>query len=80
MDTLVQNNTITNNAGDGVRTDRLPANNTIGTPDAGDTSHRKPTGERVFGRGYWPSTTRIRGDVINSNGGPAIDLGGDGRP
>ncbi len=75
-DTLVQSNTIINNTGDGVRIDGA-SNNTIGTPDAGNTITGN-TGAGVSVVGY-AFDNAIRGNVINSNGGPAIDLGGDGR-
>ena len=74
--TLVQSNTIINNTGDGVRIEG-GSYNTVGTPDAGNTITGN-TGAGVAVVGY-AFDNSIRGNVINSNGGSAIDLGGDGR-
>ena len=65
------------NSGDGVRVDQ-GSYNTIGTPDAGNTITGN-TGAGVSVIGDYAFANSIRGNVINSNGGLAIDLGGDGR-
>ena len=73
---LVQGNAITGNTGDGVRIEG-GYYNMIGTPDAGNTI----TGNTGAGVAVLSDATgnMIRGNVINSNGGLAIDLGDDGR-
>jgi len=75
-DVSVLGNTITGNTGDGIRID-WGAYNTIGAPGDGNTIVDN-TGAGVSLTGY-PYGNSIRGNVIHSNGGLAIDLGGDGR-
>jgi hypothetical protein len=71
----VVDNSIEFNIGDGLRI--WGSNNTIGTVElgAGNTiTDNTAAGVAVFG-----TTNAIRGNTINSNGGLAIDLDGDGR-
>jgi hypothetical protein len=73
---VVQSNTITNNIGDGVRIDG-GYYNTIGIPGSGNViTGNTGAGVAVVNNGLANS---IRGNVINANGGLAIDLGDDGR-
>ncbi len=73
---LVTGNSITQNVGDGIQLE-YGNYNTIGTlyPGEGNTITGNAGAGVVVG-GYY---TSIRGNVINSNGGLAIDLGDDGR-
>ena len=72
---FITNNRITNNVGNGLSIEY--GYNTIGTiyPDEGNVITGN-SGAGVAVNGY---SNSIRGNVINSNGGLAIDLGGDGR-
>ncbi len=74
--TLVQGNTIVNNGGDGVQIYNGYYIR-VGTPEAGNViTGNADAGVSIVSFGVGNS---IRGNVINSNAGLAIDLGGDGR-
>ena len=75
-DAHVTGNSITQNIGDGIQIVG-GNNNTIGTLEQGEgNTITGNTGAGVVVGGY---STSIRGNVINSNGGLAIDLANDGR-
>ncbi len=80
----VQGNTIADNLGDGIYIE-YGYNNTIGTNADGINDAAEGniitgnTGAGVAVAAYAGASNSIRGNVINSNGGLAIDLGNDGR-
>ncbi|MFO0892785.1 MAG: FG-GAP-like repeat-containing protein [Isosphaeraceae bacterium] len=73
----VADSAITDNLGDGIRTEYGSSGSTIGTPGTGNTiTGNTGAGIAVL---YGYAGNSIRGNAIHDNGGLAIDLGGDGR-